>query len=97
MTAPGTHSRPAKHPYHLVDPSPWPLLGALAGGVLATGIVLFMHDITPLAAAGRRGCMVLTMMFVWWRDVVRESERRAPHAGRALGLRYGMRCSSPPR
>ena len=26
-----------KHPYHLVDPSPWPILGALAALVLAFG------------------------------------------------------------
>ena len=32
-----------KHPYHLVDPSPWPILGSIAAGLLATGGVLFMH------------------------------------------------------
>lgn len=32
-----------KHPYHLVDPSPWPIIGALVAGVLTSGAVLFMH------------------------------------------------------
>ena len=27
------HAAP-KHPYHLVDPSPWPLVGAIAAGAL---------------------------------------------------------------
>ena len=33
----------AKHPYHLVDPSPWPALGALAALCLTAGLVLFMQ------------------------------------------------------
>ena len=33
-----------KHPYHLVDPSPWPLVTAMSLLVLAYGFVLFMHD-----------------------------------------------------
>ena len=32
-----------KHPYHLVDPSPWPLVGAFAGGALVLGIILVAH------------------------------------------------------
>ena len=31
------------HDYHLVDPSPWPLVGSIAAGVMAMGGVLFMH------------------------------------------------------
>ena len=33
----------AKHPYHLVDPSPWPIVGAIAALLLTGGMVLFMH------------------------------------------------------
>ena len=36
------------HPYHMVDPSPWPAFGALGAGTLAMGAVLFMHDITSI-------------------------------------------------
>ena len=32
-----------KHPYHLVDPSPWPALGALGALMLALGAGLGMH------------------------------------------------------
>ena len=28
------HAAP-KHPYHLVDPSPWPIIGAIAAGLLS--------------------------------------------------------------
>ncbi|MEX0758555.1 MAG: cytochrome c oxidase subunit 3 [Tistlia sp.] len=77
------------HPYHLVDPSPWPLFGAVAGGVLATGMVLFMHDVTawllPVGVA-----MVLVTMFAWWSQVIQES-KHGHHTGIVqIGLRYGM-------
>ena len=32
-----------KHPYHLVDPSPWPALGSLGALLLAFGAGLGMH------------------------------------------------------
>ncbi|MEL0080130.1 MAG: cytochrome c oxidase subunit 3, partial [Rhodospirillales bacterium] len=37
-----SHAAP-KHPFHLVDPSPWPLLGAFAGLVLAAGALMVMR------------------------------------------------------
>ena len=33
-----------KHPYHLVEPSPWPASGALGALTMAIGGVLFMHE-----------------------------------------------------
>ncbi len=77
-----------KHPYHLVDPSPWPLLGALSAGALATGAVLFMHGEGPwLMIVGF--LFVLACMYLWWRDVVRESTV-FHNAIVQIGLRYGM-------
>ena len=35
------------HPYHMVEPSPWPVLGAASALVLAVGAILFMHDSGP--------------------------------------------------
>ena len=79
-----------KHPYHLVDPSPWPLVGALGGGVLAVGTVIFMHGgtawIMPIG-----GALVILTMYLWWRDVVREAVHEGHHTPIVqLGLRYGM-------
>jgi hypothetical protein len=33
-----------KHGYHLVDPSPWPLLTAFSAFILTSGGVLYMHS-----------------------------------------------------
>src|SRR5487761_87087 len=68
------HAAP-KHPYHLVDPSPWPILGAIAAGILFGGGVL----------------CVLAIMAVWWRDVIREATFQGYHTPIVqLGMRYGM-------
>ncbi|HZH25549.1 MAG TPA: cytochrome c oxidase subunit 3 [Azospirillaceae bacterium] len=78
------------HPYHLVNPSPWPILGAFAGGLLATGLVLFMHNMgTIVLYAGLAS--VLAVMFGWWRDVLNESVKEKAHTPVVkIGLRYGM-------
>ena len=88
----GTRVEPSgvKHPYHLVDPSPWPIVGATAAGLLAFGAVEAMHNRTYiLLTIGLLA--VLATMFLWWRDVVRESRTPGLHTAIVrLGLRYGM-------
>ena len=78
------------HPYHLVDPSPWPIFGAFSALVLAIGAILFMHSDTAwLLFAGF--ALVAVTMFGWWRDVIREATHEGQHTPVVqLGLRYGM-------
>ncbi|MGH7118079.1 MAG: cytochrome c oxidase subunit 3 [Acetobacteraceae bacterium] len=79
-----------KQPYHLVDPSPWPLVGAFFGAVTLVGIIMVgtYNNYTGLVI-GALG--VLFVMFMWWRDVIRESQVPALHTPIVLlGLRYGM-------
>ena len=79
-----------KHPYHLVDPSPWPILGAISAGALTGGTVLWMHGYGPwLMVVGF--LFILACMFVWWRDVIREAVHEGHHNPIVqIGLRYGM-------
>ncbi len=79
-----------KHPYHLVDPSPWPIVGAIAAGLLATGGILYMHGHGWALMVIGLIC-VLGTMAVWWRDVIREATFEGFHTPVVqLGLRYGM-------
>ena len=79
-----------KHPYHLVDPSPWPIVGSFAGGALVLGIILLAHyGIHWMLYLGIAG--VLATMFFWWRDVLIESKTPGLHTPVVrIGLRYGM-------
>jgi cytochrome c oxidase subunit 3 len=81
-----------KHPYHLVDPSPWPLLGSLGALASTIGGVMYMHYFTGGGTLLSLGLgMILYTMFVWWRDVIRESTYEGHHTFVVqLGLRYGM-------
>ena len=79
-----------KQPYHLVDPSPWPLVGALGGGLTVLGIILVAHYGSYLVLV-LGALVVLGTMAGWWRDVVRESRTPGLHTPIVrLGLRYGM-------
>jgi len=37
-----THTK--NHDYHLVDPSPWPVIGAISAFITAIGAVLYFHQ-----------------------------------------------------
>ena len=80
------------HSYHLVEPSPWPAVGAAGGFVLVLGAAMYMHEYAygGIAALIGFGLVFLTM-FYWWRDIVREGEFQGHHSPIVqIGLRYGM-------
>ncbi|MQX35014.1 cytochrome c oxidase subunit 3 [Roseospira navarrensis] len=78
------------HPFHIVDPSPWPLLGAAGAFVLAYGAIQLMHGGAPWIMIGGAVLVLLTMA-LWWQDVVRESRTGTNHTRRVMGgLRIGM-------
>ncbi len=84
----GAHSAP--HPYHLVNPSPWPALGAVAAFALAFGGIQYMRGGSAWWLAPGV-LLVLFTMFAWWRDVVREATVEHAHTDVVRhGLRVGM-------
>src|SRR5260221_14314987 len=79
-----------KHQYHLVDPSPWPFIGAFCAGALAVGGVLYMHGHGSLLLIVGF-VAVLAMMAAWWRDVIKEATFQGHHSPVVqIGMRYGM-------
>ena len=77
------------HDYHLVDPSPWPVVGSISAFILAVGAILFMRDVTPwvmwLGFAG-----VLYTMYAWWADVIKEANTGDHTPVVQMHHRYGM-------
>jgi len=90
MSQAEAHHDEVKHPYHLVKPSVWPFVGAMAGGVMASGAVLWMHGY-EFVSFFIGLFAVLAVMFFWWRNVIHESVREKAHSSIVqIGLRYGM-------
>lgn len=80
-----------QHPYHLVDPSPWPFFTALGVFRVTTGGVRYRHQYATGGALLFAGvCFVSLCRGRWWRDVVREATFQGHHT-RAVqtGLREG--------
>ncbi len=91
------HAKP-EHDYHLVNPSPWPFVGAFSALIMAIGIVMTMKGMTVadnmkigpyVLGAGLLG--VLYTMLAWWRDVTVEAQHEGHHT-RVVQMhhRYGM-------
>lgn len=80
------------HPWHLVEPSPWPYVGAMGALGLTTGAVMYFHSY-------KGGSLLLFFSFIiiilvmiaWWRDVIREATYQGHHTLVVQkGLRIGM-------
>ncbi|MFM9940258.1 MAG: cytochrome c oxidase subunit 3 [Hyphomicrobiaceae bacterium] len=88
------------HDYHLVDPSPWPLVGSIFAFIMAVGAIVWMKTMGDPKAVllGMRGsaCFfvgflgVLFTMIMWWRDVINEAHGGDHTPVVRLHLRYGM-------
>lgn len=80
------------HPFHLVDPSPWPFVGSFSALGLTIGSVMYFHnyqngELLMIFSF----LMILLTMFVWWRDVIREGTYQGHHTIVVQrGLKWGM-------
>lgn len=79
-----------RHPFHLVDNSPWPLFSSLFALSLTVGIVNIFYT-------GRVAALFLALagLFLvrgqWWRDVSREATLLGDHSLVVeLGIRWGI-------
>nr|YP_010511699.1 cytochrome c oxidase subunit III [Palaeoagraecia brunnea]UXL83023.1 cytochrome c oxidase subunit III [Palaeoagraecia brunnea] len=77
----------ANHPYHLVNPSPWPLTGAIGALTLTGGMVKWFHQFDMSLLLLGILIMVLTTI-QWWRDITREGTYQGLHT---LPVNYGLR------
>ena len=80
------------HQFHLVDPSPWPLIASLGAFFMTNGGVLYMHKMLGGWSLFTNGFfIILFVMWVWWRDIVREATYEEQHTFVVQrGLRLGM-------
>lgn len=86
------HSLYTKHPYHIVDASPWPLF--VSCGVLAftVGTAMWMHFYNYGFLTMNLGLLIIiASSYAWWRDIVREATYEGQHTKAVQrGLKIGM-------
>lgn len=84
--------RSTLHPYHIVDPSPWPFVVAFSAFFMLFGLALYMHSFKvgfTLMSLGFISTLINTSL--WWRDIVREGTFEGAHTLLVQhGLRFGM-------
>nr|YP_010626173.1 cytochrome c oxidase subunit III [Epipenaeon fissurae]WBK03023.1 cytochrome c oxidase subunit 3 [Epipenaeon fissurae] len=79
-----------KHPYHIVDASPWPLTSALGGMIFTMGLVVWFKE-GSLLLMGLGFISLVLSMIQWWRDVSRESTLQGLHTSKVqVGMKWGM-------
>jgi cytochrome c oxidase subunit 3 len=90
------------HDYHLVDPSPWPVIGSLGALIMAIGGVAWMRYINggefPVFGINIANpwlffiglAIALYTMFAWWSDTIKEAHEGHHTRVVSLHLRYGM-------
>jgi cytochrome c oxidase subunit 3 len=90
-----THAK--HHDYHLVDPSPWPVVASVFAFVMAFGAIIWMRSgaggvfgITGPAPFIVGALGITTTAYFWWRDVIREAHKGDHTPVVQLHLRYGM-------
>ncbi len=79
------------HDYHILPPSPWPLLSSIAALVLAAGGIMYMKEAAHGGWVALGGlAFVLICMASWWADVIKEANAGDHTPVVQLHLRYGM-------
>ena len=79
------------HDYHIIDPSPWPIIASFSALAAAGGFIFWMRDVSwapwvfGLGIAG-----ILYTMYAWWSDVVQEAETGHHTPVVQLHHRYGV-------
>ncbi len=77
------------HDYHIIPPSPWPILGALGAVTMLAGAVAFFNDAGPWFMLAGLG-LVLYVMYAWWSEIVGEARAGDHTPVVQIGLRYGV-------
>lgn len=80
------------HPYHIVEPSPFPYMAGSAALGMTVGGVMYFHSFdfggTLLLTST---ALIIYSSYAWWRDIVREATFQGHHTLVVQkGLRLGM-------
>ena len=79
-----------RQPFHLVEFSPWPLIGSFGAFTLTIGLTVWFHSHSITCLLLGLTIIILTII-QWWRDVIREAVFLGHHTSYVTkGLRWGI-------
>nr|UJI65679.1 cytochrome c oxidase subunit 3 [Basilia ansifera] len=79
------------HPFHLVNPSPWPIFSSFSIMFIMLGmIIMFKYQYIPILLM--LGIIQLIICLIqWWRDIIRESTFQGHHTKKIMtNIKLGM-------
>lgn len=78
------------HPFHLVNPRPWPLTRSLGAFLLTRGLIKWFHIYSiDLFLVGVLS--IILSIIQWWRDIIREGTFQGLHTEKVQrGLQWGI-------
>src|SRR4051794_41435652 len=77
------HTKP-NHDYHLVNPSPWPIIGSIGAFLMAVGGIMWMKGLAIGGLKAGGGIFIIGFLIVlyviasWWADVVHHAQTGDP-------------------
>ncbi|WP_341760060.1 cytochrome c oxidase subunit 3 [Candidatus Endowatersipora endosymbiont of Watersipora subatra] len=97
------HVDTKNHDYHIIDPSPWPLLSSIGIFLIAIGGITYMHSLNGGLGISVLGLdlygpwlfflgltVIFYTMYGWWGDTIKEAGSGDHTPVVSLHLRYGM-------
>lgn len=83
-------SETQNHPWHIVEPSSWPIIGTIGAFISAVGGIWYMQG-GPIWGFLTGLLVVFYTMFGWWRQVIKEAQIEKAHTEQVQhGLRFAV-------
>nr|QKE61501.1 cytochrome c oxidase subunit III [Dipseliopoda sp. AJB-2020] len=79
------------HPFHLVNPSPWPITTSISIFLMMTSMI-YMFKFYSISLLFLLSVLLLILsLFQWWRDIIRESTFQGHHTKKIIvNIKLGM-------
>jgi cytochrome c oxidase subunit 3 len=78
------------HSYHLVDPSPWPLVSIFFCFYVTSGVFYICINLLVVGVYLLQDLLVFYVMYTWWRDILEKLLLKINILQFQKGLRLGM-------
>jgi len=79
-----------KSPFHLVEFSPWPILGSITITCIPVGLIIYVRYHSSILIF--YGIIITAFIaYLWWRDITREASYQGLHTSHVIsGLKIGV-------